>query len=312
MKLSTITLRLCSRATSNPVAHLLRRAQVDRDAAAVVGVERLDHHRVPDPLRRRHRVVRGLHQPLAGDRKAEMGEEPVGLFLVGGQLDGDVRGAAGDGGLDPLLVSAVAELDQALVVEADPGNPPLLGGAHERHRAGAERPPLGKADELVALAGEIEIDGHGAGGPEIRRQEREEQGEAEPAGLEAHVFLLVLVDDVVVAGHVGRSGLAEGDRLAGHVLELDGDVLQDVAHPGALTLGEPADEAARLAVGAAVLVEAGQRRDQRIGERGAELAGGPFFERAEVDPEPDDGKMRVEARADVHGLINDSHSNSVT
>ena len=47
-------------------AHLLGGREVDRDAAAVVGVERLHHHRVADPLRRGHRVVGALHQPLRG------------------------------------------------------------------------------------------------------------------------------------------------------------------------------------------------------------------------------------------------------
>ena len=119
-------------------------------------------------------------------------------------------------------------------------------------------------------------------GPQLGRQQRVEQREAQPAGLEAHVLLLVLVDDVVVARRVRRAGLAEGDRLAGHVLQLDGDVLEDVAHPGALALGEPPDEPARLAVGAAVLVQPGQRRDQRVGEGRPELARGPLLQRAEV------------------------------
>ena len=38
--------------------------------------------------------------------------------------------------------------------------------------------------------------------------------------------------------------LAEGDRRAGEALELDRDVLEHVAEPGALVLGQPADEAA--------------------------------------------------------------------
>ena len=140
---------------------------------------------------------------------------------------------AGDRRLDPLLVAAVAELDQALLVEPDPRDPALLGGPDERHRARPERPALGEADELVALGREVEVAGNRALGPELRRQQRVEQGDAEPSGLEAHVLLLVLVDHVVVAGGPGAARLAERHRLAGHVLQLDGHVLEDVAHPGA-------------------------------------------------------------------------------
>ena len=186
--------------------------------------------------------------------------------------------------------------------------PPLLRRPHQRHRAGPQRPALGEADELVALPGEVEIVRHGALGPETRRQQRVQQREAEPAGLEPDVLLLVLVDDVVVARRPVRAGLAEGDRLAGHVLQLDRHVLQDVAHPGALVLGQPADEPARLAVGAAVLLQPRERRDQRIGERLPQPARRPFLQLPQVHVEADDGKVGVEAGADVDGLIEDAHA----
>ena len=189
-------------------AHLVGVGEVDRDPPSVVGVERLHHHRVADPLGGLDRVFRGLHQPLLRHRQAEVAEDAVGLFLVGGQLDGDVRGAAGDGCLDPLLVAAVAELDQALVVEPDPGNPPLLRRPHQRHGAGAERAPLGKPDELVPLGRKVEPLRHRALGPELAGEQGVEQGEAELAGLEAHVLLLVLVDDVVMCRGAVGAGLS--------------------------------------------------------------------------------------------------------
>ncbi len=290
--------------------HLLFGREVDRDAAAVVGVEWLYHHRVPDPVRRRDRVVLALHQPLARHGQAEVGEDAVGLLLVGGQLDRDVRRAARDRGLDPLLESAVAELDQALLVEPDPGDPPVLGRPHERHGARPERAPLGEPDELVALGGEVEVAGDGALGPKVRGQERVEQGDAQSAGLEADVLLLVLVEDVVPPVRAGAAGLAEGHRLAGHVLQLDGDMLEDVPHPGALVLTQPPDEPARLAVGAAVLVQPRQRLDETVDEGRPELGGRPRLERAEVHLETDDGEVGVQAGADVDGPVQNAHSES--
>ena len=137
-------------------AHLLRGGEVHRDASTVIRVVRLHHHRVPDLLRRGHGVVGVLHQALARHRQSQVGQDPVGLFLIGCELDRDVGGAAGDGGLNPLLEPAVPELNQALFVEPDPGDPPLLRGPHQRHGARSQRATLGKPDELVPLGGKIE------------------------------------------------------------------------------------------------------------------------------------------------------------
>jgi hypothetical protein len=72
-----------------------------------------------------------VHQRLPRHRQAEVGEQPVRLLLVAGDLDGDVRRAPGDRGLDALLVPPVAELDERLPVEPDPRDAALLGGVDE-------------------------------------------------------------------------------------------------------------------------------------------------------------------------------------
>ena len=147
MKLSTMTLRLCSRATSNAVRTSLVGREVDRDAAAVVAVERLDHHRDSRCARAAaHRVVlasaparwRGTGRPRSARIR-------LVSSLSRGELDRDVRRAAGDRRLDPLLVPAVAELDQALLVEPDPGDVALLGRAHQRRGARARARGAGRS-----------------------------------------------------------------------------------------------------------------------------------------------------------------------
>src|SRR3546814_843655 len=97
------------------LADLVVAADVDGDAAAVVAVVGLEHHRAAELARGLERIRLAGDQHLPRHRQAERGEDLVGLSLVAGQLDGDVRRAAGDRGLDALLVLAVAELHQRLL-----------------------------------------------------------------------------------------------------------------------------------------------------------------------------------------------------
>jgi hypothetical protein len=62
------------------------------------------------------------------------------------------------------------------------------------------------------------------------------------ACLEPDRLFLVLVDAVVLAVDAGRAGLPVADVGAGEILELEGDVLGDMAGPGPLL--EAGDEAA--------------------------------------------------------------------
>ncbi len=249
--------------------------QADRDAAAVVAVVGLGHDRKAEAVRGAHGLALVLHQLLARHRQAERGEDAVGLLLVARELDRDVRRAAGDGRLDALLVLAVAELDQRLVVEPQPRDAALLGGVHQRGRRRPERAPLREADVLVARRRPVPALGHGAGGAQLVGQQRAQQAQRQLAGRDAFLALGVFIDDGVEARAIQAARLAEGDVLAGDVLQLERHVLEHVAEPGALVLVHAADETAGLAIGAAVLGEAGQGRDQAVDEALAELAGRP-------------------------------------
>ena len=96
---------------------------------------------------------------------------------------------------------------------------------------------------------------------------------AEIAGRDALLLLRVLVDHVsrrrAIVADAAR--LAERDVLAGDVLQLDRDVLEHVAEPGAVVLAHAADEAAGLAIRAAVVGQARQRRDQPVDEAAPSL-----------------------------------------
>ena len=281
--------------------------QADRDAAAVVAVVGLGHDREAEPVRGAHRLALALHQLLARHRQAERGEDAVGLFLVARELDRDVRRAAGDRRLDALLVLAVAQLDQRLVVEPQPRDVALVGGVYQRGRRRAERAALREADVLVAGGGPIPTLRHRARGAELFREQRTQEAHRELAGGDAFLALGVFIDDRVEPRLVEAARLAERDVLAGDVLQFERDVLEHMSEPGALVLVHAADEAAGFAVGTAVLGEAGQGRDQAVDEILAEPARGPGLECAEVEFQPDDRKTRVVGRPDVDGAVEDAH-----
>jgi hypothetical protein len=294
------------------LADLVVAADVDGDAAAVVAVVGFGHHRCAEPTRRTLCLLDALHEFLARHRQTERAEDLVGLFLVAGELDRDMRGASGDSRLDALLVLAVAELDQRLLVQPQPGDAALLGRPHQRRRRRPQRAALGVADEVVARGLPLPVVGHAARRAQFVRQQRLEQGQRQFPGGDALLLLLVFVHDRVHAGAVVRhaAGLAEGDVFAGHVLQLDRRVLEHVPQPGALTLAHPAHEAAGLAVGAAVLGQPRQRRQQAVDEGRPQLRRRPSLQLAEVQLQPDHREMRVQRRADVDGAVEDAHRDS--
>src|SRR6185369_13119961 len=196
---------------------------------------------------------------LLGYRQSQASEDLVGLLLVGGQLNGNMRSATGDRRLNSLLIFAVSELDQALRIEPDPGNATFLGGVHQRGGAGTEVSPLRELDERFQFGLEVKFLWDAACRLELMREQAVEQGEGEVARLQADVGLLVLKDHVVLAAHIGRAGLAESDFLAGGLLQFDGDVFHYVPQPRSAFFPHPADEAAGLAIGTAMLRQARQR-----------------------------------------------------
>ena len=255
-------------------------AEVELHAAAVVAVERLDDARVADAVRGVGGLVLGLDDRALRDGQAGRVEEAVRQALVRRDVDGDATRPRGHRRPDPLLVDALAELDERVAVEADVRDVAARGLVEDRLRARAEGLALGEPDDALELGHEVELVVRVARGDEVV-----DERDRDLAGLDADCLLAVLVDDVVVAVLAGASRLAVADVGAGEVLELEGDVLGDVAGPGAFL--EPRDEAAAAAEGAGVVLEARQEVDQGVGEA-RDLVGRELLEDAEVDHHPDD------------------------
>ncbi len=251
--------------------------EVQADAAAVVAVERLDHDRVADAVGDGGRLVGGAHGLLLGHRQPGRAEQPGGEVLVGGDVDGDRAGGRGHRRPDPLLVDALAELDQRVLVEPDPGDVARDRLVEDRLGRRPERRALGTQDERLQLRVPVEL--------RVGLDEVVDQAYGEPGGGEADLLVDVPVDDVVAPLlALDLPGLAAADVVADDLLQGEGDVLGDVAEPGALV--EPLDEPAAAPAGAGVLAQPGQHLEQVVGEA-RQRVGREVLERAEVDDEVD-------------------------
>gem|GEM_PF-7088930 len=298
-------------------AHLLVRRQPDAHAAAVVAVERLDHHRKAQPLRLARGVVGAAHDRAARHRHARVREKALGEVLVARGLDRDERRPARDARAQPLLMLAVAELDEARLVEADDGDAAPFGFVHQRLGSRPERraadKPLERAQRSPQVERRVErrlvlirVDPlEVPHAPEFGRQQAVDERERDAPGHQPHPLVAVGVHDVVDAGlALDRAGLAARDPVARHRLELERDVLGDVAHPRAVA--QAPHEAARLPVAAAVPLEAGQHLEQPVGEARKPVRG-PFLDRAEVELDAHHRRVAVEVRAAIDPGLDDAH-----
>ena len=122
----------------------------------MVAVERLDHARVAEAARGGDRLV--LASDDLGPRHRQPGrvEQAVRELLVGRDVDGDPARAAGHRRPDPLLVDALAQLDEAVPVEADVRDVAAGRLVEQRLGGGAEGEPLGEPDEVLELGCEVE------------------------------------------------------------------------------------------------------------------------------------------------------------
>src|SRR5882762_2795734 len=138
------------------------------DSAAVIAVVRFGHDGESNAPRGTDGVRFTLDQFLLGDRQAEQAQNLVGFLLVAGQFDRNVRGAAGDRRLDALLVLAMTQLHQRLIIEPKPRNAAVFRGTYQGSRRGPERATLREADELIARLLPVPSVGHRAGRPDSR------------------------------------------------------------------------------------------------------------------------------------------------
>ena len=277
------------------LADVLGVLQVEADTSAVVAVERLDDDGVADPLGDDHRLLHRADGLLLRDRKAGGTEQPCGEVLVGGDVDGDRAGGRRHRGPDALLVDTLAELDEGVLVQPDPGDVTRDGLVEDRLRGRAERGALGPDDERLELLVPVEV--------RVGLDEVVDEAHGEPGGGQADVLVDVPVDDVVAALlALDLPRLAAADVVADRLLQRQRDVLGDMAEPGAFV--QPLDEAAAATAGAGVLAEPGQHVEQVVGEprQGVRRM---VLERPEVDHKVDRLVVRPHVRTSVDPRLED-------
>ena len=168
------------------------------------------------------------------------------------------------GGPDPLLVDALAELDQRRGVQPEVRDVPADRLVDDRLGGRPERGPLAADDEPLQLRLEVEL--------RIRLDQVVDQPDGQLAGGEPDRLVVVGVDHVVAAAlALDLPGLAAAHVVADRLLQLQGHVLGDVADPGALV--QPLDEPAAPAAAAAVVCSPGSRSTSASAKPGSLLVG---------------------------------------
>ncbi len=195
------------------------------------------------------RAVFRVDQVGPRDRQAGRVQQPVGQALVRGDVHADRRRLRRHRGPDPLLVDAVPELDERVAIEPDERDVAADRLIDEGLGGRPERLALGQPDEPLQLGRELERERR-----VVRRDEVIDERDRHPARFEADRLLAILEDAVVLAVLARGPGLAVADVRAGEVLELERDMLGDVADPRPLS--KPADEPAAPTERAGVILEA--------------------------------------------------------
>ena len=172
-------------------------------------------------------------------------------------------------------MDAVAELHKALSVEAQIGDATRHGLGDDAAGAGPQTALLPDLTHLLDVGLQI-----------VRGAIDQGLGDAHGGlrGIHANGLLDVAEHHVVHTPLAGASGTPEARVHAGKGLDLQRDVLDDMAHPGAAFHAFP--EAAFMFLAAAVAVHAGQQRLDAFEEAG-DLVRGLLFELLDVEAHDD-------------------------
>src|SRR3990167_796953 len=248
-------------------------AQVQRHAPAVVAVGGLDDHGQADVLRGFPGLLGAVDDLALGDGNAAGFQQALGQVLVRGNAFGNGAGEFALGRPDAALCGAVAQLHQVAVIQADVRNAAVGGSGHDAGRARAQ----------VAV---VHLGAHFAHGRLHVEGLVVEGGHDQPVALlqrHARDALIARPEHHAVdATHRGAARLAKARGHAGKVEQLDDDVLQHMAAPGAFL--QALQETAAFAHAAVVLDQGRQPGGEPLIEP-RKGVGGVILQHAQVQPD---------------------------
>ncbi len=216
---------------------------------SVVAVGRLHRHRITEPVRRPDRLLLGMHLVTAGHGETGVGQKFGSEPLVAGYVDSQPGGLGGDGGANPLLMDPLAQLDQGMLVETQIGDVPGGCLVEDRLSGGSEGHSVRCVDQLLDTFAEVQ-------GDLVGGHQMVDDVHREVAGLEGNFLVAIAVDHVVPATDPRPPGLPPVYGGTGVALQLQSDVLGDMAGPGAVT--ETLHESSGRLAGTGVVFEAGE------------------------------------------------------
>ena len=203
----------------------------------------------------------------------------LGQVLVAGNAFGNGAGAVGLSGPNTTLLRTIAQLYQVALGQTDERSFAFHSGIDNAGRAGAQAAQIGNFFQAIHRGGDVKALVVGCCHDNLARSQKALTSELFMFGAKHHFVDATLAD---------LTGLAKFCPRASQQLQLDGDVLHDVSHPGAAH--QAGQEASSVAHAAVMLHEARQPAIETVVET-FNFVGGVVFHFTQVNQGLDDGAV---------------------
>ena len=241
------------------------------DPSPVIGVERLENHRISNLVDDLQRPVEGAGDITVGYRQSDIAEDAFGVILVLGDLDGDGAGEIGERRLNATKIFAEPELYERVIVQTAHWNSAAPGLFDHRRRRRAKSHRLVKRQQLLDDCFDIDWSIGDAGADDLHRISHR---------LQSDFFLLVGDDHPPSIGISRRNDAPEADVSPGERLQLERDVLEDMREVGSFP--QPLQKSTRLLPRAVMLGEGRHAFGQPLVES-RNIGGADLFEGAQLN-----------------------------
>ena len=252
--------------------HFLARGEIDGNPPALIAIAGLHHDRRADLLGDDPGIGGIGHRAPRRHRNTRLGEQRPGQFLVLRDRFGHGTGAIGFRRQNPALLCPLPQPHQRALRQPAERNPPGLGRFHNGAGARSELHIQQQPPQALQFCAYVEG---------IARDSGKDQPMSGVDALNGKFFLDVFNRHAIDTAGGGSAGPAIPHDRPAECLQFERDMLQHVAHPGAVA--HPLKKSAALADRAAVFDHARQPLHDAVVETG-ERVGGEVFQMAQIDP----------------------------